>query len=125
MINQQGGGLSDIIGAGGLNIANLLSGAGGAASAGQSNLAQLLANLSTGQGTNLGNLALQGGQTGAQAALAQGANQQQLIGNLLGAAAFGGAFDQGTPPPSTNSAISAQTLGRGANLGSNFFGGPG
>ena len=93
LINQQGG-LSDIIGQGGTNLANLQVGAGGAAGANQSQLAQLLANVSTGQGTNLSNIALQGGQTGANLAQAQGQNQRQLIGNLVSSAQFGGLFDQ-------------------------------
>lgn len=97
LIAAQGSGLSDIIGAGGANLGQLLTGAGGAASAGQSQLAQLLANVSQGQATNLGNLATQagnigllGGQTGSNLALAQGANQQDLLRNLTNVFGFGG-----------------------------------
>ena len=84
--------MSDILAAAGINIANLNTGAGGAASANNAQLAGLLANIQTGQGNILGDLALAGGQTGAQAALASGQNQQNLIGNLIGAAQAGGAF---------------------------------
>ena len=51
----------------------------------QTQLAQLLANISTGQGSQLSNIALNQGNSAANAALQQGANQQQLLGNLAGA----------------------------------------
>ena len=93
LINQQGGGLSDIIGAGAVNQGNLLTGAGNAAGGNQSDLARLLAGLSTGQGAQAGSIALAGGQTGAQANLAQGQNQQQLIQNLIASGQFAGLFN--------------------------------
>ena len=45
----------------------------------------MLANISTGQGTQLSNIAMNQGNNAANAALQTGANQQQLIGNLAGA----------------------------------------
>jgi len=97
--NQQGAGLSDIIGGGAGNIANLLSGSGQFNSQQQAQLAQLLANISTGAGTQLSNINQQGGINQANLSLGQGANAQNLIGNLAGAA---GQFQaQQTPPPQT------------------------
>ena len=95
LANQQGSGLSDIIGAGGSNLANLLSGAGQFDAGQQMQLAQLLSNISSGQGSQLSNIALGQGNANAQAALAQGANQQQLIGNLAGS--YGQYQGQQTP----------------------------
>lgn len=51
LINQQGAGAADIIGGGGANIANLLQGFGGAQGGSQEQLAAILANLATQQGT--------------------------------------------------------------------------
>ena len=53
---QQGAGLSDIIGQSGGNLANLLSGAGQAQAGSQQNLAALLANLATQQGSTVAGL---------------------------------------------------------------------
>jgi len=72
-------------------------------------LAQLLANISTGQGSQLSNIALNQGNNASQAALAQGANQQQLIGNLTGAF---GAYQGAQTPAVAQAAVPAQ----------NFFG---
>ena len=93
LANQQGQSLSDILGAAGINIANLNTGAGGAAGQTNAELASLLANIQTGQGNNLGSLALAGGQTGAQAALASGQNQQNLLAGLLSATQASGALN--------------------------------
>ena len=46
---------------------------------------QVLANISTGQGTQLSNISQNQGNNAANSALQSGANQQQLIGNLAGA----------------------------------------
>ena len=59
--NQLGGGLSDIIGQGGSNLANLLSGSGQLTAQQQTQLAQLLSGLATGEGSQL---AQQQGQIG-------------------------------------------------------------
>ena len=64
----------------------MLSGSGQFNSQQQAQLAQLLANISTGQGTQLSNINQQGGQNQANLSLGQGANMQNLIGNLAGAA---------------------------------------
>lgn len=53
---QQGAGLADILGAGGGSLANILSGAGQAQALSQQQLATLLANISTGQGSQLASL---------------------------------------------------------------------
>jgi hypothetical protein len=45
----------------------------------------MLANISTGQGSQISNIALGAGTAQSNAALQAGANQQQLIGNLAGA----------------------------------------
>lgn len=97
LINQQSGGLSDILGQSGVNIVNLLSGTSQQLS--QQQLQEMLAraNLATGQASQLSGIAGQTGQAAAQAALARGQNQQQLLGNLLGAAAAGGAFTPSAP----------------------------
>lgn len=92
--NQQGQNLSDIFGAGGINIAELQRLAGTAG--GQQQLAALLANISTQQGTQLGGFAQNTGQVGAQAQLSGGQNINNLLQNLL---ATGGAtgFFGGNP----------------------------
>lgn len=87
---QQGSGLAGILGSGTLNVANLQTAAAQAAASGNQQLAAILANLATQQGSQVTNLALQGGQVGAQAALAQGQIQTDLLGNLVGAAGAGG-----------------------------------
>lgn len=51
LISRQGAGLADITGAGGANLANLLQGAGAAQAGGQTDLATILANIATQQGT--------------------------------------------------------------------------
>lgn len=56
LVNQQGGGVSDITGQAGGNLANLLSGAGQAQAGSQQQLATLLANLSTQQGSTVADL---------------------------------------------------------------------
>lgn len=84
LADRQGSGFSDIIGAGSNSLSNLLSDAGQLDAAQQTQLAQLLANISTGSGTQLSNIALGQGANASQAALSQGANQQQLLGNLAG-----------------------------------------
>lgn len=53
---QQGAGLSDILGAGGGNLANILSGAGQAQALSEQQLATLLANLSTGSASQIAGL---------------------------------------------------------------------
>ena len=88
--NQEGQSLADLLGSFNSNTGNLLTGAGGAASNSQSQLATLLANLATGQGTQSGNIFQSGGQTGATLANQQGANQQELLMNLLRASQLGG-----------------------------------
>ena len=77
---QQGAGLSDIIGSGAGNIANLLSGAGQAQGLSQEQLAAILANISTGQGTQIAGLPGIPGVTQTEAQLGN-------IGNLI--TAFG------------------------------------
>jgi len=97
LASQQGAGLSDIIGGGAGNLAGILSGAGQFTAQQQTQLAQILANISTGTGTQLSNNALSLGNLQSQNALAQGANTQQLLGNLTSAAGiFAG---NQTPPP--------------------------
>jgi len=81
--NQQAQQLVNILGSSGVNIGNLLTGAGGAASGSQAQLAALLANLATGQGTTAANIAQQGGLTGAQLAINQGNATTGLLENLL------------------------------------------
>ena len=83
LAQQQGLGLSDILGGGAANVANLLSGAGQFSAQQQQQLAQLLLNLQTGQGTQLSNIALQGGATAGAQAQQQGAGEQAAVENLL------------------------------------------
>lgn len=56
LATQQGRSLADVLGAGGGNLANLLAGGGAQQEASQQALATLLANIATGQGTQLGAL---------------------------------------------------------------------
>ena len=56
MANQLGAGTASVLGAGGGNLANLLSGTGAAQSGSQSQLATLLANLATQQGSTVAGL---------------------------------------------------------------------
>jgi hypothetical protein len=51
LISRQGSGLADITGTGGINLANLLQGAGAAQAGGQTDLATILANIATQQGS--------------------------------------------------------------------------
>ncbi len=73
---QQGGGLSDILGAGGGNLANLLSGAGQAQGTSQEQLAAILANIATGQGSQIAGLP---GVPGVQQTTGQLGNIANLI----------------------------------------------
>jgi hypothetical protein len=84
LINQQGGGLSDIIGQGGVNAANLMSGAGQALGGQQMSLAQLLANLSIGQGSQLAGLQGQIGQAQAGGTIGRAAALRGGAGSLAG-----------------------------------------
>jgi hypothetical protein len=56
LINQQGGGISDLAGQAGGNLANLLSGAGQAQAGSQQQLAALLGNIATQQGSTVAGL---------------------------------------------------------------------
>jgi hypothetical protein len=111
---QQGSGFSDIIGSGGANQAQIFQNAGNAAGSNQAQLGGLLSNIATGQGTQAGNIAQQGGFTQAQLAQQQGQNQQQLIGNLLNSAAFGGAFGPATPQQRLDARTQDNTSGLAA-----------
>lgn len=84
LVNQQGGGLVDILGAGSANVSNLLRDFGTMSAQQQAQLASLLSGISTGSGAQLSNIAQNAGAANAQAALQQGANQQNLLGNLAG-----------------------------------------
>jgi hypothetical protein len=56
LISRQGAGLADITGTGGVNLANLLQGAGAAQAGGQTDLATILANIATQQGSTVAGL---------------------------------------------------------------------
>ena len=56
LVSQQGTGLADLLGAGGGNLADILAGAGQTQSQGLQQLAALLANISTGQGSQIAGL---------------------------------------------------------------------
>jgi hypothetical protein len=74
LAQQQGTGLQNILSTGATNLANILSGAGQGISAGQQNLAQLLANLNVGEGSQLSALQQQLGlaRSAGELATAQG-----------------------------------------------------
>lgn len=95
LINQQGGGLANLIGGGAGDLANLIAGLGGGQAASSEQLAQLLANLSTGQAGQVAGLPGVGQFGGQQDPLG---NTQALTGALsgiLGAIGTGGS----QPPP--------------------------
>lgn len=85
LASQQGSGISDLLGTAGGNLANLLSGAGQAQGQSQTDLAALLANIATTQGSQIAGLpGVPGVQTssGALGGLGQLAGG---IGGLIGA----------------------------------------
>jgi hypothetical protein len=88
LANQQGQGLSDIVGGGSSNIANLLQGFGNMTAAQQQQLAIAIANMSVGEGTQQAGITQGVGQSQAAGALQQGQNQQNLLGNLTQTAGY-------------------------------------
>jgi len=78
LVNQQGAGISDLTGQASGNLSNLLSGAGQAQAGSQQQLAALLANLATQQGSTVAGLSgipgvqQQGGILGSLGAAAEG-----------------------------------------------------
>lgn len=96
--DQQGRGLSDIIGAGGANIADLLTNSGNMSADTQRQLATILANQSVGAGSQNAGFIGNAGQAQQGADLAQGQNIQNLLGNLT--SAYG--YYQGNQSPGGN-----------------------
>lgn len=84
---RQGGGLADIIGQGGINIGNLLSGFGQLGADQQEQLAILLANLSVGQATQAQQAGQAIGQTAQTGAAAVGQQQAATGSAVIGALA--------------------------------------
>lgn len=94
LINQQGTGLSGLIGGGAGDLANLIAGLGGQQAVSSEQLAQLLANLSTGQAGQVAGLPALGQFAGQGDPLG---NTQALTGALSGIA--GALGTGGTQPP--------------------------
>ena len=65
------------------NVDYILSGDSQCSEQPQQQVAQVLLNLQTGQGTQLSNIALQGGATAGAQAQQQGAGEQAALENLL------------------------------------------
>lgn len=87
LANQQGLGISDAISSGAGNVSNLLTGFGQLDAQQQQQLATLLANLSVGAGTNQANIQQNMANIQQQGAAAQGQQQAQTGGAILGALA--------------------------------------
>jgi hypothetical protein len=110
LANQQGQGLSDIVGGGSANVANLLQGFGNMTAAQQQELGIALSNMSVGQGTQQAGITQGVGQSQASGALQQGQNQQNLLGNLTQA----GGYAFGNQAPQVQA-------GGGSNMVNNSF----
>ena len=84
--NQQGTGLSNLLGGSASDIANILSQSGQFSAQQQQQLAQLLANSATGGSTQLANIAQNLGLSQNQLALQGGQDAGNFLGNLTTAA---------------------------------------
>lgn len=86
LADAQGTGLSSITESGGINLANILSGAGQLDAAQQQQLATILANAATQQGTNQAIIGQNIGQAVSNSAIGQAAGQRAGIAQLAAAA---------------------------------------
>ena len=119
LANQQGQGLSDIVGQGGVNVSNLLQGYGNMTAQQQQQLANTLANMAVGQGTQQAGITQNTGQAQAAGALQQGQIGQNLLGNLsqLGGYYAGAQAPAAAAPPQQNWISNSQFAANNRGVG--------